>query len=605
MKGTLAWRVGAALLAALAGLGALGAGHWAARHAERLAARRSAQSAAAYLAVVAPTIPGSSAYDLRRLLAVAHGITSLPGWAGSIEVFHGTAPLIRSMDAPLPAATFVELRDREAFLPYRQAILAPFKDHDDWDVVGAVAVRRDDVAPDMLGLWEYVILALLAVTGALAVRLPRGGTTACVLAALLAGMSGYRQVTFASRRATDQWLSRARALVEDAGVRVSPRAVNVALPGMRAVVAEGEVVTTDSGPIAIRRLEIAGVPRAETRARFAQSRWLALRVLPDEVGIGGWRVLCLAIALLGPAAAVLMGWLARARANPRARRETLTAWVFLSPATLHLAVFAFMPIAFAAYLSLHRWSPIDPVKPFVGLDNFTTLARDPLVWISLRNTLLYSLHVPVAMAIALGLALALQRHSRSARIARTVFFLPYVSSVVAIALVWQWMYHADFGLLNYLLSLVGLAPVDWLGSPRTALVAVMIVSIWVQVGYQMVVFLAGLQGIPHVYQDAARVDGASAWQRFRYVTLPLLRPVTLFVLVTGVITSFQVFTLIYVLTDGGPLHATDVLVYRIYQMAWEFLQFGGASALSLVLLILLLGATWVQFRMLGRRVDYA
>jgi multiple sugar transport system permease protein len=149
--------------------------------------------------------------------------------------------------------------------------------------------------------------------------------------------------------------------------------------------------------------------------------------------------------------------------------------------------------------------------------------------------------------------------------------------VVAIALVWQWMYHADFGLLNYLGSLVGLAPVDWLGNPKTALVAVMIVSIWVQVGYQMVVFLAGLQGIPQVYLDAARVDGASAWQRFRHVTIPLLRPVTLFVLVTGVITSFQVFTLVYVLTDGGPLHATDVIVYRIYQMAWEFLQFGGAS----------------------------
>jgi ABC-type sugar transport system permease subunit len=605
VKGTLAWRVGAALLAALAGLGALGAGQWAARRAERLAARRSAQSAAAYLTVVTPTLPGSSVYDLPRLLAVAHGITSLPGWAGSIEVFHGTAPLIRARAAPLPAATFVELRDREVSLPYQRAMLAPFKDHDDWNVVGAVAVQRDGVAPAMLGVWEYVILALLAVTGALAVRLPRGGTTACVLAALLAGMSGYRQVAVASRKATDQWLGRARALVEDAGVRVPPRAVNATLPGMRAVVALGEVVTTDSGPIAIRRVEIAGVPRAETRARFARSRWLVLRVLPDEVGIGGWRVLCLAIALLGPAAAVLMGWLARARTNPRARRETLIAWVFLSPAALHLAVFAFMPIAFAGYLSFHRWSPIDPVKPFVGLDNFTALAGDPLVWISLRNTLLYSLHVPVAMAIALGLALALQRQSRGAKIARTVFFLPYVSSVVAIALVWQWMYNADFGLLNYLLSIVGLAPVDWLGSPRTALVAVMIVSIWVQVGYQMVVFLAGLQGIPQVYQDAARVDGASAWQRFRHVTLPLLRPVTLFVLVTGVITSFQVFTLIYVLTDGGPLHATDVLVYRIYQMAWEFLQFGGASALSLVLLILLLGVTWVQFRMLGRRIDYA
>jgi multiple sugar transport system permease protein len=133
----------------------------------------------------------------------------------------------------------------------------------------------------------------------------------------------------------------------------------------------------------------------------------------------------------------------------------------------------------------------------------------------------------------------------------------------------------------------------------------MVVSIWVQVGYQMIVFLAGLQGIPQDYLDAARVDGASPWQRFWRVTFPLLRPVTLFVLVTGVITSFQVFTLIYVLTDGGPLHATDVLVYRIYQMAWEFLQFGNASALALMLFALLFGATWLQLRLLGKRVDYA
>jgi ABC-type sugar transport system permease subunit len=322
-------------------------------------------------------------------------------------------------------------------------------------------------------------------------------------------------------------------------------------------------------------------------------------------GTGAWLGVTLAVAVLGPLGVMLLGWIDRSRARPRALRETLAAWGFLAPATLHLAAFSFGPILFAVYLALHRWSPIEPARPFVGLANFTAVVRDPLVWVSLRNTLLYTLHVPLAMAIALGAALLLRRHSRATRVARTVFFLPYVSSAVAIALVWQWMYHPDFGLLNYLGRLVGLAPVDWLGNPRTALLAVMLVSIWVQVGYQMVVFQAGLQGIPQDYLDAARVDGASAWRRFWRVTFPLLRPVTLFVLVTGIITSFQVFTLVYVLTDGGPLHATDVLVYRIYQMAWEFLQFGPASALALLLFALLFAATWLQFRLLGRQVRYA
>lgn len=605
MKGTLAWRLGAALVAALAGLGALGVGHWVAGRAERHAAGQAAQSAAAYLAFVAPAAPAGPDYDLARLLALARGLNQISGWTRQVEVFHGTAPLIRATAPPLPPELFATLRDREAAIAHGGAMVVPLKDPDDWDVVGAVGVRWGGVAPPMMGGWDFVVLALLAVTGALAVRLPRGGTVACVLAAILAGLSGYRQVVVASRRSTDQWLERARVLIEDAGSRVSPRAAPVMIPRLSALVRGAELVPSDSGAGVIRRGAVAGRPKAEIRVRVAQRRWLALRVLPGEIGVSGWRILALAVAGLGPALAALVGWLARARSRPRARREILTAWTFLAPAGLHLAVFAFAPIAFAAYLALHRWSPIEPVKPFVGLDNFTALARDPLVWVSLRNTLLYTLHVPVAMAIALGIALALQHRSRTTRIARAVFFLPYVSSVVAIALVWQWMYHADFGLLNYLGSLVGLAPVDWLGNPKTALVAVMIVSIWVQVGYQMVVFLAGLQGIPQVYLDAARVDGASRWQRFRYVTVPLLRPVTLFVLVTGVITSFQVFTLIYVLTDGGPLHATDVIVYRIYQMAWEFLQFGGASALSLMLFVLLLAATWLQFRMLGRRVEYA
>jgi ABC-type sugar transport system permease subunit len=364
------------------------------------------------------------------------------------------------------------------------------------------------------------------------------------------------------------------------------------------------VVETDTGVAGVRRAVIDGVPQASTRVRLGRG-WLALRVLPYEATVGGWLVVTIGCGLLGVLGALIVAWMARAAARPRALRETLAAWGFLAPATLHLALFSFGPILFAVYLSLHRWSPIEPFKPYVGLRNFAALARDPLVWLSLRNTLLYTLHVPVAMAIALGVALVLQHRSRVARVARTVFFLPYVSSVVAVALVWQWMYHPDFGVLNYLGSLVGMPPVDWLGDPRIALIAVMIVSIWIQVGYQMVVFLAGLQAIPREYLDAARVDGATAWQRFWRVTFPLLKPVTLFVAVTGVITSFQVFTLVYVLTDGGPLHATDLIVYHIYQMAWEFLQFGGASALSLVLFGLLFGATWLQFRLLGKRVEYA
>src|SRR2546425_3006769 len=167
------------------------------------------------------------------------------------------------------------------------------------------------------------------------------------------------------------------------------------------------------------------------------------------------------------------------------------------------------------------------------------------------------------------------------------------------------MYHPDFGLINQLLTRARLGPVNWLGDPRTALVAVMLVSVWMQLGYQLTVFLAGLRAIPQPYLDAARVDGANAWQRFWRVTFPLLTPVTLFVLVTGVIASFQGFTYVYVLTDGGPLHATDGIVYPVYQTAWEVLQFGYARALSLLLFLVLFGVTWAQFRLLGRRVEYA
>lgn len=596
--------LGGALAAVAAGLGTLAIGGWGAQRAQRASAGHTAEAAATYLSHITRAGPGGQDYDLARLLVRARGLAALPGWS-DVRVFHGTAPLVRPIGSPLGAGLFAELQRRENIRRLDGAMLVPLKDKDGWDVVGAVAVPMHDDEP--IG-WRPTALGLLLLVGMLGGLVGRGVRRAAgplLLAAAATGVLGYRRVTDGARAATDRQLASTRVLMEDVAARSPRMRPETALTELAPLAAGAALATEpDSGRPGIRREMRDGVPSAVTRVRFGRG-WLSLRVLPEEAGVGGWAFATIGCGLLGVLGALVAGWVGRAALRPRALRETLAAWGFLAPATLHLAVFSIGPILFACYLALHRWSPIEPFRPFVGLANFTALARDPLVWISLRNTLLYTLHVPVAMAIALGVALVLQHRSRATRLARTVFFLPYVSSVVAVALVWQWMYHPDFGVLNYLLSRVGFAPVDWLGNPRTALVAVMIVSIWIQVGYQMVVFLAGLQAIPREYLDAARVDGASAWQRFWRVTFPLLRPVTLFVLVTGVITSFQVFTLIYVLTDGGPLHATDVIVYHIYQMAWEFLQFGGASALSLVLSVLLLGATWLQFRLLGRRVEYA
>jgi len=311
-----------------------------------------------------------------------------------------------------------------------------------------------------------------------------------------------------------------------------------------------------------------------------------------------------AVGLLLVAALAAWLWRWAGRANERRRRETLLAWSFLGIPFLHLAVFSFGPLAFTVYLAFHEWSLVAEARPFVGLANFRELAGDPLFWRTLRNTAVYTTYVPITMALALGLALLLNRRRGGERLLRTVVFLPFVTSAVAIAIVWQWMFNPDFGLANYLLGVVGISPLDWLGSARTALLAIILVTVWTQVGYQMVIFLAGLQGIPQTYYDAALVDGASPWQRFRHVTLPLLRPVVLFVLVTGIIAGFQVFTLVYMMTEGGPLHSTDVIVYRIYQTAWEFLRFGSASAMALVLFGVLLVVTVVQFRLLGKRVDY-
>jgi multiple sugar transport system permease protein len=290
------------------------------------------------------------------------------------------------------------------------------------------------------------------------------------------------------------------------------------------------------------------------------------------------------------------------RSHQRLRlQEALTAWAFLAPSFLHLLLFSVGPIAFSLYLSVHEWNLVEPQRPFVGLANYRELAGDGGFWVAVRNTALYVLFVPIAVVLALALALLTNRRFRGAHLLRAAFFLPYITSFVAISLVWKWMFEPEVGLLNTLLARVGVAPLPFLGSPATALPSLMLMSVWLYAGYMMVIFLAGLQNIPESLYESARIDGARRWQRFRHITLPQLKPTTLFVLVTMVIFMFQVFTAVYVMTEGGPLHATDVIVYHIYRNAWEYLRLGYASAMAWILFAAVFLITLVQFRALHGR----
>lgn len=599
MRNRLLWL--AAAVALLGGVVVLT--RWGVRREARWLAEETAVAVAGYLSLTTAPDPGGRALDPVRLLSNAARVYEAQEWHTPVAVYRGFAGLYRSHEVlprNLATATYEQLRRRDIAMVERDVAVAPLKDADDWDVIGAVAVPVEPPPwwTDVLrGGLAAALVAMLGVVWPRSSRLVLllAGATALVLVA-----SGYAAVREAARAATDVRLHRVRHLVEWAA-RTPER------PPVRALtrIARGNrLEETERLAAEPARETVDGLPAATVIASRPRRPPIRIAAVPRERTLG-W-LLAILLALGGGAVGIAaLGRAAEHPAvHPLARRRTAIAWSFLLPGMAHLVLFSAVPIVFAAWLSLHRWGLLEAVKPFVGLTNYAELAGDGLVWRSLFNTAVYSLYVPVTAAAALALALVLERGGLGVMALRTVLFLPYVSSVVAVAIVWQWMYHPEVGLFNYALSFLGLGPVDWLGNPRTALVALMILAGWVHLGYQTIIFVAGLQGIPSPYLDAARVDGAGPWQRLRYVVLPLLKPVTLFVLVTGIIGSFQVFTFVYVMTEGAPLHATDVVVYRIYQLAWEFLDFGSASALSIVLTLILLGATWLQFRLLGRRVEY-
>ena len=592
---TRRWAALATAVAATVAIAVLALARWEEARFARAGAARIARSTATYFSLVTPVDRSdSSDFALAQLLAQARALTTLPRWTWPVEVYHGTAPLVDAAAAPLPPGELERLprwREGAALVP----LAGPT---DDEPIVGVVAVspsRRSGLA----GLWPgwAIPAALLAVAAAAGVGFRSRPRRDYLVAALILGLAAYADVRNAARRSTNDWLTATRLLMQEAATRLPGPRIRVTLADLAPIGLGAELVWADSATQTPRRTRIRGTELAVVAARLGSGRWAAIRTTPAERFTSIWLVALLAIALVGPLGTTALQWAQRTPA--RSVRETGAAWAFLAPAGLHLAVFSVGPMLFAFYLSVHGASGefLEPARPYVGLANFRAVVRDPLVWASLGRTALYALYVPVSMILALAVALVLSRPGRLAAVVRAAFFLPFMSSVVAIGLAWQ----------SFLSIGPPPLPRDWLGSERTALLALMVLSIWMQVGYQMMVFVGGLQRIPPVYLDAARVDGASAWQRFWRVTFPLLRPVTLFVLVTGVIGAFQMFTLVYVLTGGGPLRATDVVMHRFYQTGWNSLEFGRASALSMLVFLLLLGVTWGQFKLLaGRReVEHA
>jgi len=285
------------------------------------------------------------------------------------------------------------------------------------------------------------------------------------------------------------------------------------------------------------------------------------------------------------------------------KTQKIWGYVFTAPALAHLIVFAIWPILFVVYMSLFRWELLGGRGDFVGLANFALLAQDTAFFNAIKNSALFTLGtVPVSLLISLVLAALMAQPLRAIALFRTLYFLPVVTSTVAVAMVFSWIYHPEFGLLNSLLRLVGISGPNWLGDPRFALSALMIMSIWKGLGYQVVIYLAGISAIPKDIYEAANLEGAGAWHRFWYITVPLLKPTTAFLAVTGVIGSFQVFTAVYTMTEGGPLRSTDVVVYHIFKSAFERFHLGYASAQALVLFAIILGATLLQVRLLRREV---
>jgi multiple sugar transport system permease protein len=281
------------------------------------------------------------------------------------------------------------------------------------------------------------------------------------------------------------------------------------------------------------------------------------------------------------------------------------AWWFVAPALLVIAIFFFLPIVAAFLISLtdfdiYALADLANLR-FVGIGNYLKLLQTPPFWQALGNTLYFvGAGVPLSIAASLGAALLL--HSRLARFKpffRTALFAPVVTTLVAVAVIWRYLFNTRYGLLNYALGGLGIDPIDWLGDPHWAMPAIILFAVWKNFGYNMIIFLAGLQSIPEELYEAARIDGASVWRQFASVTLPMLSPVVMLVGILTIAGYFQLFAEPYVMTQGGPLQSTVSVLYFMYEEGFKWWNLGSASAVAFVLFLLIFAVTALQLR--GKR----
>lgn len=291
----------------------------------------------------------------------------------------------------------------------------------------------------------------------------------------------------------------------------------------------------------------------------------------------------------------------RTSRNPSARQMTWNAWLFLLVPGVLFVVFMALPIVIALVLSLTDYAIVGDFE-WLGIQNYLDIAVDPFFWIALRNTAYYTvLYVPAGLVVALGTALLLNRRHRAVRLFRTLFYIPVVASTVATATIWFWMLNPQNGLLNVALGWFGIDGPAWLYESQWAMIAIVMMSVWAGFGANMIIFLGGLQGVPGELYEAARLDGANAWQQFRYVTLPSLTRTTFLVSTLLIIGAFQVFDQAYVLTKGGPGNSTVTMVYYIYNKGFGALEMGYASALSFVLFLIILVFSLLNAKLNNRK----
>lgn len=288
-------------------------------------------------------------------------------------------------------------------------------------------------------------------------------------------------------------------------------------------------------------------------------------------------------------------------------REKLSGYMFIAPLMIGLIVLTLIPVIFSLVLSFAEWNFVagfDAIK-FVGFDNFVRLFNDDVFVQSLKNNLVFLITVPVTMILALLIAILLDKHVYFKDGFKVIYFLPYISSIVAVAMVWQVLFHPSLGPVNQTLMSLGIDnPPKWLADIDFALPSLMMIQVWILIGYNIIIYIAALQSIPKDLYEAADIDGANAWVKFRKITVPSVSPTTFFLLVTGIIGSFKVFDLIKVLTQGGPANSTNVIVYNLYDTAFVQMKTGYASSMALILFIICLLITAAQWLAQKKWVNY-